>query len=370
MAGARRSAARLRPHAHVRTRRDCRIRSHRPEDPKEHTMNTVMPARTAPAPLPGWDLDEAPFHTGETAVQTRAGVREKAEIGGRRGIRRYLPDQHRQFFGQLPFMVLGGIDAHGQPWATLRVGAPGFVSTPDATTLRIAGEALAGDPLDGSWHAGAALGGLGIEPPTRRRNRVNGVVTAIDGDGLTVEVRQSFGNCAKYIQSRTPTRIEAFDAAAARAGTRLSTTLDASDRGLIERSDTYFIATRGSLADDGPSQGVDVSHRGGLPGFVRVEDENTFVAPDYRGNQFFNTLGNLAVDPRAGLVFIDFEHGDLLYVAAHAEIVWEGALLEAFASAERLVRFKVDEVRSSPGALPFRWSDVEYAPQWRTAAVG
>lgn len=327
-------------------------------------MSTVAGVRVAPVPLPGWDLEEAPFHAGEMAVQTQAGVREKAEVGGRRSIRRYMPDQHRQFFEQLPFIVLGGIDAHGRPWATLRIGEPGFVSSPDARTLRIAGQTLPGDPLDGCWHTGSALGGLGIEPSTRRRNRVNGVVTAFDGEGLTIEVRQSFGNCAKYIQSRTPTRIAAPSLPATRADMRRAATLDLSDRVLVEQSDTFFIATRGTLASDAPSQGVDVSHRGGLPGFVRVEDEHTFVVPDYRGNLFFNTLGNLAVDPRAGVVFIDFESGDLLYVAAHAEIVWDASALEPFAGAERLVRFTVHEVRRTPGALPFQWSAVEYAPQW------
>ncbi|NTX31123.1 pyridoxamine 5'-phosphate oxidase, partial [Burkholderia pyrrocinia] len=72
------------------------------------------------AVVPGWELDAAPFHAGELAVQQRAGVTEAAGAAGRRGIRRFMPDQHRAFFAQLPFFVLGGVDAHGQPWATLR----------------------------------------------------------------------------------------------------------------------------------------------------------------------------------------------------------------------------------------------------------
>jgi uncharacterized protein len=327
-------------------------------------MSTETPDRRPTTPPPGWDLDDIPFHAGEIAVQTRAGVHEKAAIGGRRGIRRYLPDQHRQFFEQLPFIVLGGIDAQGQPWATLRIGEPGFMSSPDATTLRIGGETLGGDPLIDAWHVGAALGGLGIEPPTRRRNRINGVITEDIGGTLTVQVRQSFGNCPKYIQSRTPTWVEGDGFPSTQRPQRRATVLDMSDCALIERSDTYFIATRSDMRDNGPTQGVDVSHRGGLPGFVRVEDERTLLAPDYRGNQFFNTLGNLAVDPRAGLLFIDFEQGDLLYVAARAEIVWTRTALEAFPGAERLVRFTIQDVRRSPEALPFHWSEVEYAPQW------
>lgn len=332
---------------------------------------TIEASVSRPIAAPtGWDLEAAPFHDGEIAVQTRAGVREKAEIGGRRGIRRYMPDQHRQFFAQLPFMVMGGLDGDGQPWATLRFGEPGFMSTPDATTLRIAGETPPGDPLAGAWHIGAAFGGLGIEPPTRRRNRVNGVVTDDAGGALTVRVRQSFGNCAKYIQSRTPSRIGDGGRTTPSAHTpERAVQLDASDRALIGRSDTYFIATRSKLGNDGPSQGVDVSHRGGLPGFVRIEDARTLLTPDYRGNLFFNTLGNLAEDDRAGLVFIDFEQGDLLFVAARASIVWDGPELATFPDAQRLVRFEVEQVRRSPAALPFRWSEVEYAPQWQGQAT-
>ncbi|PMS15028.1 pyridoxamine 5'-phosphate oxidase [Trinickia dabaoshanensis] len=336
-------------------------------------MSTATPPSPIAAPIAGWDLDEAPFHSGEIAVQARAGVQAKAEVGGRRGIRRFMPEQHRLFFGQLPFIVLGGIDTAGRPWATLRTGEPGFVSSPDAKTLRIAGETLAGDPLAGAWQEGSALGGLGIELPTRRRNRVNGKVARIEqGDAMVVTVRQSFGNCAKYIQSRTPTRIDASDAGARLAQEQpieRATVLSPADRALIERSDTYFIATRSGLLEDGAAEGVDVSHRGGLPGFVRVENERTFVAPDYRGNLFFNTLGNLATDARAGLVFIDFERGDVLYVAAQAEIVWDESAIQAFPGAERLVRFSVDEIRRSPGALPYRWSEVEYAPQWRSVSA-
>lgn len=119
-----------------------------------------------------------------------------------------MPDQHRKFFAEQPFMVFGGVDAHGQPWATVRAGMRGFVSSPDAQTLRIEGGALPGDPLADSWQKGSMIGGLGLQPQTRRRNRINGMVTSADGAALTLEVRQSFGNCNKYIQSRTPTRVQ------------------------------------------------------------------------------------------------------------------------------------------------------------------
>lgn len=314
--------------------------------------------------VPGWSGAQLPFHAGELAAQERAGVLSVAESVGRRGIRDYMPDQHREFYARLPFMVIGGVDSGGQPWSTLRVGDPGFVSSPDARTLSIAGGMLPGDPLAGSWRCGAMAGGLGIEPETRRRNRINGVVTATDGDALTLTVSQSFGNCPKYIQSRTPTRIAERQRNEAAIEHRRTTQLSAEDRLLLERADTFFIASANVTDGAGVARGVDVSHRGGLPGFVRVDDARTLTTPDFSGNRLFNTIGNLLVEPRAGLLFIDFEDGDLLYIAAEAEILWEGPELSEFAGAQRLVRFHIRDVRRSQGALRFRWSAVQYAPQF------
>ncbi|HZZ01947.1 pyridoxamine 5'-phosphate oxidase family protein [Paraburkholderia sp.] len=315
----------------------------------------------------GWDAADAPFHAAERMAQRRAGVSEEAESSGRRGIRRYMPDQHRQFFSEQPFMVFGALDAKGQPWATLRAAAPGFVSSPDARTLRIDGGVLPGDPLAGRWQPGMMIGSLGLQAQTRRRNRVNGVVSSVDGDTVTLEVMQSFGNCAKYIQSRTPTFV-ARGETSTRTPVEITTEFNDADRALLANADTFFIASANVGEEAGPARGADVSHRGGMPGFVRIDDATTLTTPDFSGNRFFNTLGNLLHDPRAGLLFVDFASGDLLYIAALAEIVWDGAELADFPLAERLVRFRITEVRRSREALPFRWSEVAYAPQFAMPA--
>src|ERR1700730_6053912 len=114
----------------------------------------------AAAPPSGWRAVESPFHAGELAAQERAGVRERMNVDARRGIRDYMPEQHRLFFAQQPFMVLGGVDENGQPWATLRVGAPGFISTPDERTLRIGGRSLAGGALSRARADGLGFGGV------------------------------------------------------------------------------------------------------------------------------------------------------------------------------------------------------------------
>ncbi|GJI94883.1 hypothetical protein RugamoR57_16010 [Duganella caerulea] len=302
-------------------------------------------------------MSVSPFHAGELAIQQRVGVREQMAGAGSAGVRDYMPDQHRQFFGELPLFFLGALDGAGQPWATMLVNDAGFISTPDERTLRVDGGMLAGDPLQGQLRVGAHIGGLGLVPTTRRRNRVNGVIAAMDDGRMQVAVTQSFGNCPQYIQDRVQTPVPSVPTPQVlRAGA-----LSAQDRELIARADTFFIASANLETEAG--RGVDVSHRGGRPGFVRIDDERTLTSPEFVGNFFFNTMGNLLAHPRAGLLFIDFERGDMLHVAVEAEIIWEGAQLRAFAGAEQLLRFHVREVVRNVGALPFRWSEPKPAAQ-------
>lgn len=320
-------------------------------------------------PPPSWPLAEPPFHAGERELQARTGVQERmAEIGSR-VIRPEMPEQHRELFGKLPFMLLGALDEQRRPWAAMVAGNPGFVRTPDARTLRIGARPLGEADLPAlQLGPGAALGILGLEPSTRRRNRVNGIVSEVFKEGFELSVRQSFGNCPKYIQARS---FRAVEPCRGRAEV-FDRQLPAKARALAARADTFFIAT--ASADAGqpgqaPSGGVDVSHRGGAPGFVRIADEEgttVLCVPDFLGNFFFNTLGNIAAYPRAGLLFVDWATGDLMALSGEASVVWDGPLLQAHPGAQRVLRVRLAEGRWLPEVLPWRAEGVEYAPQLAT----
>ena len=285
------------------------------------------------------------FHSGETALQAAAGSRERLAEVGARVIRQEMPEQHRAFFAGLPFVVLAATDPGGQPHATLLAGAPGFVVAPDSRHLQIAGQTAPDDPLDALLTPGARFGLLGIEPHTRRRNRANGRVLARGADGLHLEVTQSFGNCPKYIQPRRAV----FDPnwkPGARAEHRLS--LNDAERAWIRAADTFFIATAHPTDDADPAHGVDVSHRGGPPGFISVEGD-TLGIDDFAGNNYFNTLGNLLLNPQAGLLFPDFARGGLLQLNATAEIL---------PGPPRRLLLRVKGVRFHHTALPLRWEAV------------
>jgi predicted pyridoxine 5'-phosphate oxidase superfamily flavin-nucleotide-binding protein len=310
------------------------------------------------------DGSDGPFHAGELALQERVGVRAKLDAWGRKGIRRIMPDQHRQFFEQLPFFFIGATDGRGRPWASIVAGEPGFITSPDAKSLHFSARPLPGDPLAAALHDSALLGGLGIEFHSRRRNRVNGRA-ALDpgGSGFSLSVDQSFGNCAQYIQARatTPKRLSPLDVAPARH----AASFDDVARRILTSADTFFIATRtdGDPAD--PRNGIDVSHRGGRPGFVDLLDDRTLQWPDYRGNFFFNTLGNIALDPRCGLLFVDFERGGTLQLTGRGEVLWDwDRSSPALRDAQRVVRFHLFELVHIARGLPFQWEFLGQAPQF------
>jgi len=300
------------------------------------------------------DHRPSPWHAGEKTLQEKAGVAERMEAFGQKVIRDYMPDQHRRFYQQLPFMVAASVDAQGRPWATLLEGPEGFVSSPDPRVLTIDTTLPADDPATPGLAAGQAVGLLGIELHTRRRNRINGQIHQAAPGQLRVSVEQSFGNCPQYIQLREYTRVD--EPSQGRVDT---TTLGATAISMIEAADTFFVA---SYVEHGIGQrSVDVSHRGGRPGFVKVEG-NRLTIPDYAGNLHFNTLGNLLVNPRAGLLFIDFNNGNVLQLYGRAEILLDSPAIPAFEGAERLWTLEVEQAVWRPAAVSLRWAFKEYAP--------
>lgn len=290
------------------------------------------------------------FHPDELEAQVRAGGATM-----RSGIRDFMPEQHRTFFAALPYLLVGASDGEGWPLATLLEGEPGFVTSPDPVTLRIGALPSPTDPAAGMIRAGDEIGILGIDFGTRRRNRANGTVSSVDAAGFTVAVRQSFGNCPQYIQRRNITRADTV----ARPARPLAS-LDQESRALIERADTFFVASR-SPADVGTAGGADISHRGGRPGFVRIEGDTLFI-PDFRGNRYFNTLGNLIGEPRSSLLFPDFESGDLLQLQGRASITWSTSAGDLVPGAERTWQFQVSRGWYRPRALALRGALIDYSP--------
>ncbi|HEX3855189.1 MAG TPA: pyridoxamine 5'-phosphate oxidase family protein [Polyangiaceae bacterium] len=317
----------------------------------------------------GWTHEGSPFHAGEQAVQSIVGMRDKIERMGRNMIHEEMPELHRQLFELLPMLVVGSISASGRLWASFLTGEPGFAHALSSKLLGIQAQPLLGDPLAEQLSLGAPLGVLGIQLESRSRVRANGHIALRDAKSFTVEVEQSFGNCQQYIQAREPS-FEPELVGKAGAPSKESALLSARASALLTNTDTFFIATASAnaSADGGrhaDGEGVNISHRGGRPGFVRVIQESSatrLTIPDFRGNFMFNTLGNLQTNPRAGIVCADFARGDVLTITGTAKTIWQGPELAAFAGADRLLQFEVVSGFFLEHALPLLFQGFAASP--------
>lgn len=275
--------------------------------------------------------DEKGFHAGELAVQRRAGVvHDAARLVGmldaadlRGGAARFLAER--------TFLAITARDRVGRLWITPLAGSPGFVDVRGPADLLVHAVPPPGDPLEG-LDAGQQIGMLALDPARRRRLRINGTLTGADDRDLAVRVDQAYGNCPRFIHPRD---LEPAPAAAP-ATVRRGAALDPADVDLIRGADTFLLGT------SHPTRGADASHRGGR---VTVEDERTLWWPDLPGNNMFNSLGNIAVDPAAALVFVDFATGATVHLSGVAEVDWQDE--------GRGVRFTVEAVVAGP-SLPLR----------------
>lgn len=245
-------------------------------------------------------------------MQRRAGVEAEAgrlesmldSSGLSEGAARFLASQR--------FAALTGRDHDGVLWVSPLAAPPGFLRGHDGV-LHVSASPRGGDPLH-EIPIGQQVGLIAIDFATRRRLRINGELVGADHTGMTVRVDQSYGNCPKYIHRR-PIDVAGLAAPPSKRPER-ATLLDPSDQAMIATSDTFFLGT------SHPTRGSDASHRGGPPGFVRVDSPDRLWWPDFPGNNMFNSYGNLAVDDEAALLFLDFDSRATLHVSGTAHVRW------------------------------------------------
>jgi predicted pyridoxine 5'-phosphate oxidase superfamily flavin-nucleotide-binding protein len=254
--------------------------------------------------------DHTPFHAGELRLQEATGVtREAASLS--RAIGSQIAANAVEFVGQRQLAIVATTDDRGRPWCSALIGAPGAFVVVDPVTvdLDVRG-GIVGDAIVERAPYGAPIGLLFIDPSTRRRYRVNGIVTEADDRRIGVQVVDAYPNCPKYIQRR---ELRIANPDVADGSVAVGTHLGAAERTCIEAADTFFVAS------SGPDGKLDASHRGGPSGFVRIDGDRLWI-PDYAGNNMYNTLGNLAVRPIGGLLFVDFRRGTAMQLSGTVEI--------------------------------------------------
>lgn len=312
------------------------------------------------------------FHIGERAVQARAGVPDTWLKQTESFVRTEMPQQHRDFFENLPMLFLALLDRTGRPWCVPAFGAPGFVVSPAPDRLELRGTPVLANELELERSTGASVGIVGIDLTNRRRNRMNGRVQDTSGGVIAIQVDQSFGNCPQYIQTRA---LSAVPDEPKRTSRQRANLRDPEVRRIIEASDTFFIASRAAGSLVGGSAGVDASHRGGRPGFLGINDDGTLSFPDFSGNRFFNTLGNIESDGRVSLFIPDFETGCAVLLTGRAAIDWDSTRVASFEGAERIVDVVPDEIWHATAAIPViasapePWPGLDSTGTWTDARL-
>ena len=293
------------------------------------------------------------YHEGEIEVQSRAGVRTAAErLEG--GIRSTIPEVARDFIAQQPFIVVASVDADDRVWASILDGKPGFVSSIDEKSILIQAQPGPSDPLFAALQPGSYLGLLSMDFSTRRRMRLNGIVTEIRPGSFRIDAQEVFSNCPKYIQARKWVQNGMTDLP--EKTTMTSDSLSVEQQDWISEADTFFIASTHARA------GADASHRGGNPGFVKIINERTIFWDDYAGNNMFQTLGNLARNPAVGLLFVDFQKGTTLQLSGRGVVKWKQQAEQGKSGTDRAVQIEIERVIETQTALSLNWIFENYSP--------
>lgn len=280
------------------------------------------------------------WHEGELRAQELAGTKDRmVEVAARLG--RDTPRAHARFLAEREVLFVAAADSLGALWVSPLVGPPGFARHVGPRTIALDGTPQPGDPLREIWQPLNAVGLIAIDPATRSRIRINGHVHARVTTGSTLTVQQSYGNCPAFITQRILTQRGNIDPSFQPLS---STEIPDAARSTIERADTFYIGSAHA------THGVDASHRGGPLGFVRIVDASTLEWPDYKGNGFFQTIGNLEADPRCALLFLDNHTGHMLQLSGSAYTDWTTPSTDP--EVERMQRFRVEQVRWWPTGSP------------------
>ncbi len=301
-------------------------------------------------------MTRSPFHKGELLVQRKA---NEDDIAVRTGvvIKDVIPVGALKFIDKQPMVIVSSRDNERNIWTSVLVGKPGFVTAINERNINVHLPSMVSSKSDPFWNNIETERGIGllfIELATRRRLRVNGTVS-IDKGNLLVSVEQAYPNCPKYIQRR---EIEITSSNSAvkhsrKRGSYLTTNL----KEWVKNSDTFFVGS-----SDG-KKNIDASHRGGNPGFIQILDDFTLKIPDYSGNSMFNTLGNFEINPKAGLLFVDFENGGTLQLTGEAKIIWDETNAEKVTGGtKRFWEFTVAEWIQTDSLQGVSWKLVDYSP--------
>ena len=340
-------------------------------------------------------------HKGEISIQKKRHTPDELASQISNYIAPDMPQQHAEFFANLPYLPIGTTDTQGRPWASLLVTPSTGMHVLPQNEMRVSAHISPGDPFlravtqthSTTPEYQLLFAGVGVDFANRRRNKIAGNIVQADTDTsgklhLRLKSNQHLGNCPKYITVRTlvphtrkPQMVfDHFD--------YLDKPLSQECKDVINQASTLFLATKHQPEENAAIDDADMgfNHRGGAPGFVRVYEEpqnpgdkpphsnseansadtpitTYLVLPDYSGNRFYQSLGNIQSDEQVGLAFPDFATGNMLHITGKAENLFDEEAEAIMPRMSLVTRIQVTGAVLIKEALNLRMtSDEEFSP--------
>ncbi|MBC7793334.1 MAG: pyridoxamine 5'-phosphate oxidase family protein [Clostridia bacterium] len=317
-------------------------------------------------------------HEGELRLQARrhAPAQMSAMIGG--AIHDAMSREHAAYYGRLRYLPLGVADERGRLWATVLCNPE--TTAESSELLRVRARVNPSDPFVQAVCSPlrgippvSQFAGVAIDFTTRARIKLAGSVdvATLEGETLTLTLRanEHMGNCPKYITVR-----DLRPTSRAPQTTALGAKLSSEARALLQLASTIFIATQHSDADPRESD-MGFNHRGGPKGFLRYFEDDQgahLVLPDYSGNRFYQSLGNVETDPVMGVAIPDFASGALIQVSGRARNLFDDEASRIMPGASLITLITIDEAFITRGALDLALASEEqfspYNPKLRLLA--
>ena len=280
-------------------------------------------------------------------------------------------------------LAVGTVDDEGRPWTTLLGGEQGFARSLGQSIVGVKALADAShDPVlrtllaqprvstPGEYETAREFSALGIHLASRDRVKLQGRLLGGSRVGnesslntsqdeatevqMALAIEGSLGNCPKYLNKKDIVLAVPLPVPLPATLPLPQPALD-----LLAKADTIFITSHH------PSH-MSTNHRGGPPGFIRVEcndSQSVILAyPEYSGNRLYQTLGNLILDPRAGIVVPDFDTGNVLYISGTSKIIFGKDASRLLPRSNLAVQIRVEAAKFVHKGLGFRGLPGERSP--------
>ena len=256
------------------------------------------------------------YQEGQFALQRITGEEEIAQDR----LAMVQPSIHERsipFIEKQIFAFLGSEDANGSLWLSLLIGEKGFISVPSLQEVKLDLDKVVTNREDivfTNIKTKPTVGLLFHQAAKRARYKAWGIASEKDNQ-LSFDIKMGYKSCPKHIQKERIALPE--ESKALVPSFTKGNDLGSSEKDWIIKSHTFFVTTQSKKG------AVESAHRGGNPGFIEIMDDGRLRIPDYFGNSIYSTLGNIYNNPKAALLFIDYDNGETLQLSGSAVIQFD-----------------------------------------------